>query len=169
MITRIVGDLIDVWLLAGRFGRRVAPRLADAWRTWPGDAMAWLVMAACGGLRVTREVRLPDGDRALLVEDPRAALYLDHVPLKPYAQTLGRIVLSRTPLSDETVRHELEHVRQWRRLGPLFLLVYGLEFDARDARRRRSLPRQPVRIGRPGPGTGRVDPRVLGAARRSRW
>jgi len=130
MITRFVGDVIDVWLALariGRSGRRLWPRLADAWRSWPGDAMARLIMAACGGLQVTREVRLPDGDVALLVEDPRAGLYLDHVPLRPYAQTLGRIILARAPLPDETVRHELEHVRQWRRLGPLFLLVYGLE------------------------------------------
>ena len=52
-------------------------------------------------------------------------LSADPVPLKPYAQTLGRYVLSREPLPDGTIRHELEHVDQWTRLGPLFLPVYG--------------------------------------------
>ena len=136
MITRIWADLIDLWLAAGRawrraavvFGPRVAPVLPPArnvWRALPGDLVALAIMRLCGGVGPTREVPRPHGPPALLVEDPRTALYLDHVPLKPYAQTLGRYILAREPLPDGTIRHELEHVGQWTRLGPLFLPVYG--------------------------------------------
>jgi hypothetical protein len=45
--------------------------------------------------------------------------------LKPYAQTLGRYIVSREPLNDGTIRHELEHVDQWTRLGPLYQPIYG--------------------------------------------
>lgn len=107
-------------------GRSLPDRLRLAWRALPGDLMGLLVMRACGGLRVTRRVDI-DGVQALLVEDPRAGRYLDHVPLRPFAQTLGRIVLAREPIPDATVRHEVQHVRQWQVLGPLFLALYGLE------------------------------------------
>ena len=128
MITRIWGDLIDIWLAAKRLSARLAPlRLParNAWRALPGDLAALAVMRLCGGLRPSREVPRADGPPALLVEDPRAAKYLDHVPLRPYAQTLGRYILARERLPDAIIRHELEHVGQWTRLGPLFLPVYG--------------------------------------------
>ncbi len=119
MITRIWADLIDLWLVAWRRGSD------SAWRALPGDLVGLAVMALCGGLRPTREVPRDDGPPALLVEDPRAALYLDNVPLRPYAQTLGRYIVAREKLPDTIIRHELEHVGQWSRLGPLFLPVYG--------------------------------------------
>ena len=136
MITRIWADLIDVWLAVQRGTARLAPRAApllarirpparNAWRALPGDLVALAIMWMCGGLTASREVPRADGPPALLVEDPRAALYLDHVPLKPYAQTLGRYILARETLPDAIVRHELEHVGQWSRLGPLYLPVYG--------------------------------------------
>jgi hypothetical protein len=118
VITRIWADLIDLWLVVG-------PRLRFAWRALPGDLVGLAVMALCGGLRPTREVPRDDGPPALLVEDPRAALYLDNVPLRPYAQTLGRYIVAREKLPDTIIRHELEHVGQWSRLGPFFLPVYG--------------------------------------------
>jgi hypothetical protein len=132
MITRVWADLIDLWLAVQRVAaagsRRAAPLEAPArgaWRGFPGDVLALVIMRLCGGSRPTREIRRPEGPPALLVEDPRLALYLDHVPLKPYAQTLGRYILARETLPDAIVRHELEHVDQWSRLGPLFLPVYG--------------------------------------------
>jgi hypothetical protein len=128
VITRIVGDLIDLSLAAQRWwtGLQAEGRPArNAWRALPGDLAGLAVMRLCGGLRPSREVSRPNGPPALLVEDPRAARYLDHVPLKPYAQTLGRYILARGRLPDQTIRHELEHVGQWSRLGPLFLPVYG--------------------------------------------
>ncbi len=128
MITRIWADLIEVWLLIGRAAARLEPLrwpARNAWRMLPGDLGALAVMRLCGGLRPTREVPRAGGPPALLVEDPRAGRYLDHVPLRPYAQTLGRYILARERLPDPIVRHELEHVGQWTRLGPLFLPVYG--------------------------------------------
>ena len=132
MITRILGDLLDLWLAVQRAWARVEPEIApfraparNAWRALPGDLVGLAIMRLCGGLKPTREVPRDDGPPALLVEDPRAGLYLDHLPLKPYAQTVGRYILAREPLPDGTIRHELEHVGQWTRLGPLYLPVYG--------------------------------------------
>ena len=103
MITRIVADLIDVWLALATWRRRAA----DLWLALPGDVIGLTVMRLCGGLRPTRAVPRPNAPAAppaLLVEDPRAALYLDNVPLRPYAQTLGRYILARErlglPVSD---------------------------------------------------------------------
>ncbi len=64
------------------------------------------------------------GVTADLVEHPRVGRYLDHGAMPIRAQTLGRYVFAREPLSPEVVEHELEHVRQWERLGPLFLPAY---------------------------------------------
>ena len=97
MITRIWADLIDLWLALGRAApaARAVPRPgANVWRALPGDLVGLAVMRLCGGLRPTREVPRADGPPALLVEDPRAGRYLDNVPLKPYAQTLGRYILA---------------------------------------------------------------------------
>ena len=123
MISRIVADLWDAWLAIAPARRRAG----ELWRTLPGDLLGVAVMRLSGIPAPTRRVALPDGTEALLVEDRRASLYLDHVPLKPYAQTLGRYVVARGQLPDGTIRHELEHVRQWSRLGPLYLMAYGLE------------------------------------------
>jgi hypothetical protein len=135
MITRIWADLIDTWLAVQRAWLVLAPLRSrakplrrpaqDLWRTLPGDLQGRAIMLLCGGLSPSREVARPNGPPALLVEDPRAGRYLDHVPLKPYAQTLGRYVIARETLPDTIVRHELEHVDQWTRLGPLFLPAYG--------------------------------------------
>ena len=40
------------------------------------------------------------------------------------AITFGHVVLSVDDLPEETLRHELVHVRQYERWGPLFILVY---------------------------------------------
>lgn len=128
MITRIWADLIDLWLAVRRTAAPLQPLRDPArniWRALPGDLQARAIMRLCGGLKPTREVPRADGPPALLVEDPRAGRYLDNVPLKPYAQTLGRYVLARERMPDGIIRHELEHVEQWTRLGPFFLPVYG--------------------------------------------
>lgn len=132
MITRIWADVIDLWLAIQRAWARLEPGIVslgpparNVWRAMPGDLVALAIMRLCGGLTPTREIPRPNGPPALLVEDPRAARYLDHVPLKPYAQTLGRYILGRETLPDTILRHELEHVGQWSRLGPLFLPLYG--------------------------------------------
>ena len=101
--------------------------LRRGWGLLAGDLTGLAVVRLCGVRRPARRVSLPDGTEGFLYEDRRLALYLDHVPLRPYAQTLGRIIVARERIPDGTIRHELEHVRQWRRLGPLFLVAYGLE------------------------------------------
>ena len=108
--------IIDIWLCLIRAMR-------EAWRAFPGDLMALLVMRACAIREPSRRVRA-GGVSAVLVEHPRAAHYLDHQWMPVHAQTLGRYVFARSELSPEIVDHELEHVRQWQRLGPLFLPAY---------------------------------------------
>jgi hypothetical protein len=45
----------------------------------------------------------------------------------PYrAVTFGHVVLSTTPLDEATFAHELVHVSQWERWGPLMFVVYPL-------------------------------------------
>jgi hypothetical protein len=122
MITRVWADLIDLWLAVAPFVQGGV----EAWRRLPGDLLGEAVVRLCGGLAVSREIARADGPPAILVEDRRAARYLDHVPLQPYAQTLGRYIFAREHVSDTILRHELEHVRQWRAFGPLFLPLYGL-------------------------------------------
>jgi hypothetical protein len=116
MIFHRAARYIDAWLAAVGIARA-------AWRVLPGCLMALLVMRACGIPGPGRTHK--DGDTtAILVEDPRAALYLDHQWIPVRAQTLGRYVFARERLSERSLAHELEHVRQWQRLGPLFLPAY---------------------------------------------
>lgn len=42
------------------------------------------------------------------------------------AITVGRDIWTWRPLEARELRHELEHVRQWRRHGPLFAIAYLL-------------------------------------------
>jgi hypothetical protein len=45
----------------------------------------------------------------------------------PYrAMTLGHVVLCVDAIDDGCLAHELNHVRQYERLGPFFLPAYGL-------------------------------------------
>jgi hypothetical protein len=130
--------LIDAWLVLRRAARA-------AWIALPGDLMARLVIWACGITAPGRAVFTapgtgraggPGGVAAVVIEDPAAAHYLDHGWIPIHAQTLGRYVFARGPLDDRTVAHELEHVRQWQRLGPLFLPAYIAATGAAILRRR---------------------------------
>jgi hypothetical protein len=120
--------VIDAWL--GLKGR-----LRTAWRALPGDLLGLLVMRGCGISGPGRVVR-HDGVSAVVVEDPRVAWYLDRGLMPIYAQTLGRYVFAREPLPDATVAHEMEHVRQWQRLGPIFLPAYFASSAAALLRRK---------------------------------
>lgn len=58
-----------------------------------------------------------------------AAWFLRHAPLvgNAMAMTLGHVVLGQTAAGLELARrHELVHVRQYERWGPLFLPLYAL-------------------------------------------
>lgn len=127
MIFRIAAAVLDAWLRLGRLRRRVTLWLGGGWAALPAEPLARLVLLGCGLAPdggVGRTVPGPAGVGVRLVEDPRLARYLDLMPVRPYAQTVGRYVLCRERLPEATLRHELEHVRQWRRLGPLFLPAY---------------------------------------------
>ena len=128
MFFRYLAGLVDAWLAVARFGRR-------AWRALPGDLMGLLVMRACAIPGISREVA-SGSTSAGLVEHPNAGRYLDHASIPIRAQTLGRYVFARERLSPELVEHELEHVRQWARLGPLFLPAYLASSLAALMRRR---------------------------------
>jgi hypothetical protein len=125
VILRWAAVALDAWLAAGRSMRsRGLLRAARvAWRALPGDAVGWIVMRGCGIDIPTRQVEGADRTVAV-VEDPRLGRWLGLSLIPIAAQTLGRYVLSRGPISDEMLDHELEHVRQWSCLGPLYLPLY---------------------------------------------
>jgi len=101
----------------------MASPIRRAWQALPGDLLGLIVMRGLGIDRPTRTH--DDGDvRALLVEDSRVDRYLRLALIPTRAQTLGRYVFARTALDPETLAHECEHIRQWRRLGPLYLPAY---------------------------------------------
>jgi hypothetical protein len=125
MITRILGDAVDAGLVLVALGSAIRRTVAAAWRAAPGDLLGRLVLACCGVPRGGSILAVPGSGKAMLVADPRLGRYLDAVPLRPFAQTLGGYVISREPIPPAIVRHELVHVRQWARLGPLFLPLYG--------------------------------------------
>jgi hypothetical protein len=103
---------------------RSAARVAGAlWRAFPGDVVGRGIVALAGA-RASRTVDVEGVGRVVVVEDLRLGRWLDAIPRDPTAMTFGGVVLARTRLSDNLVRHEAEHVRQWTRLGPLFLPAY---------------------------------------------
>lgn len=55
------------------------------------------------------------------------AWLLDHLPVQALALTLGHVILGRSAASLDACRqHELVHVRQSERWGPLFIPAYLL-------------------------------------------
>jgi hypothetical protein len=122
---RVAGTTIDACLAVWRAvrPREIARTAANVWRSLPGDGIGWLVMRGCGIERPTRVVDC-DGAKVSVVEDARIKRWFRLSLMPIIAQTLGRYVVAPAPLSDETLEHELEHVRQWARLGPLYLPGY---------------------------------------------
>jgi len=52
---------------------------------------------------------------------------LKRLPARPMAMTLGHVILGRSPTALDLARsHELIHVRQYERWGPLFVPAYLL-------------------------------------------
>jgi hypothetical protein len=107
---------IDLWL-AALGGVRLA------WARIPGDLLGYMVMRCSGIRRPSRVVRMDDVT-ALVVEDHRVGRYLDSGWMAIYAQTLGRYVFCRQAIDRRTLAHESEHIRQWRRFGPVYLALY---------------------------------------------
>jgi hypothetical protein len=121
------GVVLDACLALQRGVRaclRRFPRLADAWRLLPGDLLGLAVMRGCGIAVSTRTVEAGDVT-AVLVEDPRVRRWFRAHLIPIRAQTLGRYVFALRPVQDDILAHECEHVRQWQRLGPFYLPLYG--------------------------------------------
>jgi hypothetical protein len=171
--------LLDVWLALTRPVRDVLAgrgRFRDWWRFLPGDMLGRLVMLGCGIPAPTREHDAGDV-KAVLVENPRIALWFRAHLIPVQAQTLGRYVLSRDPLPPDTLAHEIEHIRQWERFGPFYLPLYfgwsavaalrgkraywnnGLEVAARNrADRESATDRDGAQPGIRRPGPARTKP-----------
>jgi hypothetical protein len=118
--------VLDAWLAVARPVRDLLAgrgRFRDWWRFLPGDMLGRFVMLGCGIPAPTR-VHNASGVQAVLVEDPRVGLWFRAHAMPVTAQTLGRYVFARGPISDHTLAHECEHIRQWDRFGPLFLPLY---------------------------------------------
>jgi len=116
MVFHWAARAIDLWLL-------LTVWLVEGWRRLPGDALGYLVMRGSGIAEPTRVVT--HGDVTVrVVEDARVGRYLDTGWMPIHAQTIGHYVFARQTLDPRTLAHECEHVRQWRRLGPLYLPAY---------------------------------------------
>jgi len=127
---RYAALVLDAWLavvhwLARSFHDRDAARAAirDAWRGLPGDALGKAVMRGCGIEAPTRIVQ-SGGVTAVMVEDPRVERWFRAHLMPVQAQTLGRYILARGPVAPDILAHEVEHIRQWSRFGPLYLPAY---------------------------------------------
>jgi hypothetical protein len=131
--------ILDAWLAAVRTltrAGRTARSLRNLWRAAPGDLMGWIVMRGCGIRAPSRIVRSGDIS-VLVVEHANVGRYFAMGTMPIQAQTLGRYVLSRGPIPDQTLEHEIEHIRQWRRFGPLYLPLYFGSSAVELLRRRR--------------------------------
>ncbi len=110
------------------------------------NSLLGLLLGAAGRLGGGR-ILLKDG----VVEiDGRALRWLlARAPLAPAgvaAITLGHVVLGRSALCLDRCRaHELVHVRQYERWGPLFLPAYAASSLWQWLSRPRPLPRQSLR------------------------
>jgi hypothetical protein len=127
---RYAALVMDVWLgvvhwLHRFYHDRDAARTAlrEAWRALPGDALGMAVMRGCGVEAPTRIVQSGDVT-AVMVEDPRVERWFRAHPMPVQAQTLGRYILARGPVPPDILAHEVEHIRQWSRFGPLYLPAY---------------------------------------------
>ncbi len=127
---RYAALVMDVWLGVVHWLRRTfrgcaAARTAlrEAWRVLPGDALGMAVMRGCGVEAPTRIVQSGDVTAAM-VEDPRVGRWFRAQLMPVQAQTLGRYILARGPVPPDILAHEVEHIRQWSRFGPLYLPAY---------------------------------------------
>jgi hypothetical protein len=131
--------ILDAWLAAIRALKaagRAARSPRNFWRAVPGDLMGWIVTRGCGIRGQVRTVQ-SGGISVLVVEHPNVGRYFAMATMPIQAQTLGRYVLSRGPIPEHTLEHEIEHVRQWTRFGPLYLPLYFGSSAVELLRRRR--------------------------------
>jgi hypothetical protein len=95
--------------------RSTSVRVAHFLWAGPASLLGALLAPFFRSRRITRGVLLCEG-----ADWPRRLRW----PFR--AMTLGQVVLSLDALDDDTLRHELVHVRQFETLGVLFLPAYLL-------------------------------------------
>ena len=118
--------------------RRILIALGYLWAS-PNTLMALAIGLILGG-------RFQVVDGVVEIEGKTIASILSRLPNPAAAMTIGHVVLGQnTNLLNLTRRHERVHVRQYARVGTVFLacLSRGLELPLRDRSRR--LPTKPVR------------------------
>ncbi len=100
--------------------QRVARCLRILWAA-PWSALGLIVgLAALASGGKVRRVGL-----VLEIHGGAASWLLERFPAEPFAMTLGHTVLGRTHAALDICRaHELVHVRQYERWGPLFIPAY---------------------------------------------
>jgi hypothetical protein len=79
-----------------------------------------LALLSLQGPRVVNGVLVFDAD------PPRGFVWLLQKLFRKAAITYGHVVLSATPLEGRLLVHERHHVRQYERLGPLYIPLYIL-------------------------------------------
>ena len=90
--------------------------------------------------------------RVIEIHGGLAAKFLESFPGEPIAMTLGHTVVGRTAAAlDITRQHELVHVRQYERWGPLLIPSYlacslGLWLVGRDPYRENPFEKQAFRL-----------------------
>ena len=86
---------------------------------------ASLLGMAIGGLGMLTRGRARTKAHILEFHSGAVGWLLRHFPGDPLAMTLGHVVIARTEAAlDITHEHEMVHVRQYERWGPLFIPAY---------------------------------------------
>jgi hypothetical protein len=89
-------------------------------------ALPWTLLGlAVGGLGLVTRGGVRRGPGILEFHGGAVTWLLERTPGEPFAMTLGHVVLGRTAAAlDLSQAHELIHVRQYERWGPLFIPAY---------------------------------------------
>lgn len=82
------------------------------------------VLGLVFGLLSFQSARIADG--VVIFDRRRRGFILLLRVFRSAAVTYGHVVLSNRPLEGSLLVHELHHVRQYERLGPLYLPLYVL-------------------------------------------
>lgn len=90
-------------------------------------ARAWALPGTILGLLLGATTLTPPSVRdGVLVFRSRSGFAALHARLGFGAITFGHVVIASARLEGASWRHELVHVRQWERWGPLMLVAYPL-------------------------------------------
>jgi hypothetical protein len=110
--------------------------LARRWRSLRNNLMpkflAWLwaspwtaVGLGIGGIALATGGKVQRRSGVIEFHGKAVSAFLNYLPIRPAAITLGHVVLGREAACLDACReHELVHVRQYERWGPLFIPAY---------------------------------------------